>query len=279
MAIVTLAPGVETLAGATLADGDTLVIADGSQTISAGGDKSTVSLAGVRLGPRFLGRNTSADPLKTDVDSTSASSIVDERPGGMPWYTHLAGPSLLGKFLRLLNGARHHLVSGGRLEEAQVRNGILRAEASVRVDALRACGGSSSFAAHSNAMTDAHLVRHSIESQRGFSGTWIVGPGASATFRRADNSTGTMPTGGTLIVCGGRVEWSLGNITELVLLDGEFDISGAPENLTIGTIKIMSHMKRSPKVKLQSATATVTLPSTVGTNLFVWGDERTDLTL
>lgn len=275
MADVIVQPGVETIPSASA--GDDLKFLEGSQTLSAGGDKSALAnLASVQLGRNCLVQNTAADPLKADLDATSASHLTDERRAARPFYFWPGGGNALAKILRVLNGGMQNWIGGGQLEEAQIRSGYFNAASAVRVDAVRQCGGAITQAIHAstNTNTDITCTRGSFTSERGFSGTCIAGPGAVMKFRRKDNSTGSMPTGGTLWVVGGKVEWGIGNLTNLYLIDGEFDISAVPANCTITNLYIMSHMKRSDKVKLKGRNATVTI-----TNTTVWADETTDLLL
>ncbi len=276
MANVIVQPGVETIP--SVADTDDLKFLEGSQTVSAGGDKSGLAtgLASVQLGRGSLVQNTAADPLKADLDVSSSSHLTDERRASRPWYFWPGGGSALAKIVRVLNGGMVNLIGGGRLEQAQLRSGYINAASAVRVDAVYQCGGAITQAIHAstNTNTDIYSVRGSLTSERGFSGTCIAGPGSVLKFRRKDNSTGSMPTGGTLWVVGGKVEWGIGNLTNLYLLDGEFDISSVPADMTITNLYIMSHMKRSPNVKLKGRNATVTI-----TNVTVWGDETTDLLL
>lgn len=276
MATVIQTPGVETVA--TVADTDTLQFLEGSQTLSAGGDKSGLAtgLASVQLAKTCLVQNTAADPLKCDLDVSSSSHLTDERRANRPWYFWPGGGSALAKIVRVLNGGMQNLIGGGRLEQAQLRSGIINAASAVRVDAVYQCGGAMNQAIHAstNTNTDIYCVRGTFNSERGFSGTCYAGPGSVMKFRRKDNSSGSMPTGGTLIVCGGKVEWGIGNITNLYLLDGEFDISAVPADCTITNLFIFSHMKRSSGVKLKGRNATVSI-----TNTTVWADETTDLNL
>ena len=278
MAVVIVPPGASDIS-AYGADGDTIKFVEGSQQITTGYSRPTHSYAGVHLGQKCQVWNDASVPFRCDIDVAARSALVDARAGGRDFHFYPGGGDSLMKVVKGLGSARRIAMGGGRINAWEQRAGTGVVKADVRVDAISLEGGSFTQELNSNRNTDLRLRDCSYVSQRGFSGTCDVLSGSTATFKLANSNPGSPQAGATLRVAGGKVDWLLGDITTLILLDGEFSLEDAPFDLAITTLYISSRMKRSDKVRLRSRYATVTLPSTIGTDLFVLGDESDDLLL
>lgn len=211
--------------------------------------------------------------------TSSRANFITRSVGTRRFFGGAKGAKNLWQVLKVL-GNQGFTFTEGRLRELHQRTAEFVANASGRLDAAFVLGGNfrSMLHATTNTHTDLIFKMCSATTERGFSGTCQVLRGAKVLFKRADNSTGTIPTGNILKILGpGECEWCMGNIAELHWLDGDFTIRNAPEALTIAKLYITYDNKKKLLEQLKSANATITLPSVVGVNLFVYGDETDDL--
>lgn len=278
MATVTVTPGVSSMAGYFTTNGDIVKFIEGEQQLT-NCDKSGSNriIDKVEIGELSRVFTDSADPLKFDMTTGARSGLVTRSVGSRRIHCFAAGPTNIWNVLKNL-GNNFVVMLGGRFKEYHQRSGEGLANVSSRVDAAYILGGNYRQQLNANLNTDLILKLCSFVSERGFSGTCTVLRGAKAIFKRADNSTGTMPTGGVLKVLGpGDCEWCLGDLDELWWLDGDFTLRNAPEDFAIGILHITAENKKKLLEQLKSANCNVTLPSVVGTDLFVYGDEKDDL--
>lgn len=276
-----LPTGTENCTGQIAADGDILIISSGSQTLN-NLNFSAYSAQKVLLGRACQVRTSVGDPLTVDLNqndltTTTPSTLADFRTGAQAFHFTPGGPG--GVIRRVNHAGNSPLVavgSSGRIYRWEGVGGTGLVNPGVRLDELILDGETMRVLYNANAMTDVRGWRGVLNSERGFSGTCELIAGCSAMFARGDPNA-TLGTGGTLRVMGGNCQWQLGNLTTVWYTGGVLDISQAPKALSIGTLYITSRMKRTPEGKLLSQHAAVTLPATVGTNLFVYGDETDDL--
>lgn len=209
--------------------------------------------------------------------TSSRASFSDRSATALPFHFQPGGPTSVWNVAKFL-GNRGGRQLGGRAKEVHQRSGEGYANSSSRVDAAYIYGGSYRADYNANRFTDLILQDCAFNTQRGFSGTAEVYSGTMATFKRADSSGGTVDACGVLRILGGQVDYMLGTISELHWKGaGEFRCRDAGIDFTISKLYISSANKRKLLDQLKAANCTVTLPTVIGVNLFVYGDETDDL--
>jgi hypothetical protein len=268
MATVTIPPG-NLNPGALIANQDLVNIVEGEQEFVTAGNLNLSGFAdGLNrfvIGARSRVKNSAAVPWRFDCDYGTNPYVLIA--GGGPHYLWPDGGSDLFTRLKMISPGRLFLVGGGTVTHTEQRSGILDINAAVVATNLRLFGGQCVQGYNATANT-AWLVGPgaNLTTERGFSGTSIVYGGRVSA--KISDSSGTLPTGGTLQVFGGEVEWMMGDISRVELYgpDAVLDLSKAPKDMTITTLIMDSWAKRNPRNKFVSQHAAVTLPS-VGTYL------------
>lgn len=217
------------------------------------------------IGAKARVRNSAAVPWRFDCDYGTNPYVL--LAGGGPHYIWPDGGHDLITRLKMIMTGRAFLIGGGTVTHIEQRAGILDINAAVAATNLRLFGGQCVQGYSATANTSwlvgpgANLI-----TERGVSGTGIV-YGGRVSAKIADSS-GTLPTGGTLEIYGGEVEWMMGDISRVELYgpNAVLDLSKAPKDMAITTLIMDSAAKRNPRNKFVSQHAAITLPS-VGTYL------------
>jgi|GEM_PF-5986485 hypothetical protein len=235
----------------TVANGDTVIFGEGSQTIAANLTQwnALAGLAGVFIDPKFTGTIGGASgALEVDVDTTTAS-LVSYAAGGGALYIKAAGPSSLIERIKHI-GSGTLSVTGGTVNRLEQRSGNLSVNSSTTVPAFYMSGGSASFQhiTANSAFQKLYISSGSLNTERGldgnFAGARMTIAGGSVTVARVDSSS-TVPTGtdgasGAVIevFSGGSLTWRGGNIDNLWVIGGAVDLSGITQNVTITNLYI-----------------------------------------
>lgn len=261
MAIVRIGKGVTDLTG-LIADTNEVHFVEGSQTVNAGLNQSALTEGSARVvvARTFTGNiGGSGGALRMDVDS--GNGIFEYNAGGGSCWYQPNGDDNLCKDMRLTGAGSMYLVNGGTVTELGIAKGYLSVADSVVVTNLRASGGSTVVGYSATAITELHAGGGQIISQR--SCTTGVFNNVAAVFKREDTS-GTVGTATTIRIGNARVKWCLGNITtvELNHPDAFIDLSEAPADLTITTLKGFGQAiaKSLTKSKLATVTISTTTP-------------------
>ena len=274
MATVIIPPGTANPVP-LIADGDKVHLIEGEQDYSGTSLDLSALANGLNLlkfGKLCRVKNSASNPWKVDVDQGTNPHVLVA--GGGPHYFHPGGGSSLITRFKMLAPGRAFFIGGGTVTNFEQRSGISDFSSAVIATNAYLGGGQCTIASNATAIT---LLE--------------VGPGASAIIKRsittgtffggnvackADDSSGTLPTGGTIKNYGADVTWMFGAITSLELRgpNATFDISNAPKDFSIGTLIIDSWAKRNPKNKLVSQHAVITLPTPT-----VRFDETDDLSI
>jgi hypothetical protein len=255
-------PGTTSLASYG-ANGDVLVFSEGDQTVSAGLDKSGLAegFAGIEFGSGWRGVISAASPLLCDVDNGAGAYVSILSSAALICITPKGDDNLIHR-LRLLGSATCQLVGAqGTVTRAEVAAGRLVVSEQVTVTNLDTVGGTVTAYYHASpaaVFTTVNVNGGSVHSGRSFT-TAKVSAGLLNVGR--EDSSLTLPTGGTLEITGGKVIWRGGNITTLVVRGtGVFDASMATQPFTISSLEVDATAKRNSK--FQSPNATITLPGT-----------------
>lgn len=211
MASVYVPKGTTDLSGLGIANGDSVYIMEGDQSIVSGTNLSGLTtLVDVVVGPGFTGNIVD---LQCDL-----SGVFRYEAGGGSCSLIANGTSteIIAK-VEAVGYGRLELKTAGTFTEVQVGSGDVLIRDAVDVTNIRQTGGKVQQYYKSTANTGLTIAGGTFLSGRGFSGTANIS-GGTAIFRREDSSA-TVPTGGTLNLTGNpRLKWVGGNITALNLL-------------------------------------------------------------
>lgn len=261
MAVVFVPKGTTDLSTLAINDGDTLVFAEGSQTVNAGLDLSDLdgagagALAAIYVLETFTGQiGTAADgPLVADV----TGKIVYAAGGGMFFYDAGGASGTCAK-VECLGAGRFHAVGDGSITALEVSRGYVHVAASVEVTHWRQRGGEAVQRYNATGNTSWYIEGGQLTSERGFSGTGNVTGGARVVVARVDSGS-TLPSGGDLNVTGrAHIGWKGGNLGNVLLADdGAIDFGEAPKDLTVTSVS--GSAQSLLRSNLASKYATVTI--------------------
>lgn len=265
MATRYIGKGVTDLSTVGITDTDTLYSSEGGQTYSAGTNLSalTQGLTAWYVEERFTGNGgTPGSPIRVDFDAGIGQ--FSYAAGGGSWYYYPGGDESLCNEIEQLGRGRLFLSTGGTVTALEQANGYVYIPDTVAVTNFRQTGGECDQLYSSTLNTTWFIDGGLFRTGRGFTGTSYVGGGANVIVSREDTSS-TLPTGGTLVVGDATVKWRGGNITAVVLASAGamLDLSEAPNAATIavsGTAKALARSKLSSKY----ATLTVNVTEYVG---------------
>lgn len=224
---------------ASIANGDTLLFADGSQTITTG--LAVAALTGLSTGlaavitrPTFTGSiGGAAGSLTVDVDDSSTGKLTHQGSGF--FYFNAGGGSARSN--RSINtGSGQLYLTGGTHDNAESRGGRLYVNGSAVVTTLWTVGGECTILANATAITTAHVYGGARADINRTCTTLNVGGANTMVNFFAENASGTLPTVGTLNAYGGRIIYKGGTISTLNGFDGSIDFSQAPQPVTISAI-------------------------------------------
>lgn len=270
MAVVILPKGVTDLTSYG-ADTDTLIIAEGNQTISAGLNKSglTEGFSAIVVAETFTGNiGSGSGALRADVDNGSAK-FTYHAAGGSCYYNPDGDDNLCDE-LEIISGGSFYLVNDGTVTECSVGRGSLNVADGVVVTNHRQTSGNSVFGYNSTALTNLWVGGGQVATQR--SATTAFVSDAQVVFKRDDTSV-TVGTSTTLYLGGPcYVKWCLGNITSVYLTHPKavIDFSEAPNALTVTNLYGYGAAIARSRITSKFATVTVTNTSTYAGSADFW---------
>lgn len=254
MATVIVPKGTTDLSGLTITDEDNLHFVEGGQVVSEGLTESGLAtgLTFLRVFPTFAGSVGGAAHGAFKADIITA---LEYNAGGGSFYYEPSGAADSCAKLMVAGSGRFYATGGGTIVEAQVDNAYLSIAAAVLATNIRQGGGTIEQLYNATANTDWTIDGGVFRTGRGFSGTARISGGAEIVVAREDSSS-TLPTGGTGILGDGRVKWRGGNAgTWYVGRNAMLDLSEAPADMTI---TVVGHAKAIARSILKSRHATVT---------------------
>lgn len=252
MAVIVIANGVSDIAAATAAaaNGDSLVFATGSTTITSGyGVGSTIQaltegLGSITASPQFSG-NINSGSIACDVDNAASSFVRWCASGGEVNFGPAGDNSLIIRFVNASNA--HVSFTSGTFTTSEIAcTRPHDVAASAVMTNLYHDQGVLNIQYNATVITAARITGGAVNCQRGItsagSDVCVVSGGTLKMFR--DDTTGTYPpvAGILRIEHGSKVIWAGGNINVLevwgVPPDGcPFDATGANKDFTITTLK------------------------------------------
>lgn len=252
---------------------ETLIVAEGSQTVTAGLDQSALAadveniFIGERAAVSF--RGTSGAFLKCSIGTL----FLIKSAGGRIYYTPVGtGTTTTCARLKNIGAAQVFLAGGGTVVNLEIGGaGFVDIADDTNVTNIYMSGGSCNQLYKSTANTDWIIGDGaSFTTGRGWSGTARIGGGASVVVAREDTSA-TLPTGATLEMAGGTLSWRGGNITTINACgDAALDFGDAPNALTITNLTVTRGVLERSRFKSKFATITIT-------NLYVKCSERDEI--
>lgn len=239
---------------------NTLFIGEGSQTVTNGLDQSGLADG---IGSIFVSdrasvsfRGSAGEYLKAGISGV----FLSKANGGRVYYTPLgSGTVTTCARIKWLGLAELYLGGGGTAVNLEVASGTAYVTETTNVTNMYIDGGGVTQEYKSTANTTVWLGNGgTLLSGRGWSGTMIMGGGSQASFEVLQTS-GTLPTGGTLTIGSGRFRWRGGNITTINAIgDAILDFSDAPSDLTITNLNATAGVLKRSRLKSRFATVTVT---------------------
>lgn len=241
-----IAKGTTDLGTVGITAGDTLYFSEGGQTINAGTDLSALAaMAAVYVEPRCAVSIATGVVLKADI------TLFQFSLGGGSWYYQPGGPTTTCTTLIHNGTGRIYVVGGGTVTNYEQDGSYGWIAAEVVATHVRQASGQLDQLYNATANTDWFVTGGVFNTGRGFSGTSYVGGGAQVNVSREDTSA-TLPTGGTLNLGDAYVNWRGGNITAVNLIgnSGVLDLSNAPNAITAtinGTAKALARCRLDSK--------------------------------
>ena len=231
MADFYIAKGVTDLSTASITNGASVYFMEGEQTVTAGMNLSALTtLVDIIFGPGFAGN-------VPDLQFDSSGTVRYEASGGSVGLIADGTATEIIAKVEHMGFGRLTAKTAGTITEWQQGRGIGVIQDSVIATNIRMSGGQLKQYYKSTANTGWTISGGTFHTGRGFSGTANV-TGGTVIVRREDSSA-TVPTGGTLNISGpAKVKWCGGNITALNLLtpDSRVDFTEVVAALTITDI-------------------------------------------
>jgi hypothetical protein len=278
--------------------GDLLHFSEGSQTVSTniGTGSLLQTLAGglrrLDFAPAFVGTigGGSYGSLKVDVDTGTNPYVSYAAGGGSLFLEAGGGSALITRFLHCGQGSAY--LTGGTFTRVEHKGKYTSIATAATVTSLYQSGGEvraqipSGGTPQQNAFQTividgggAYLER--FLDSNGTAPTALITGGANVMVGQENSSGTNLPvatgsSGGTLTVADGLVTWRGGNIGTLIVYgNGRFDASSASSDFSITTLIVTE--KAMKNCRFRSKFCTITLPSTLDTDLFVLAGDTTDL--
>lgn len=237
MAIEYLANGATSLAaanwsGSGFADNATLIIEQGSQTITGGLDQSglTTGIDYLDIRPGFTGNigSPSAGALTVDADTTTADYIRYAALGGTLYLNAGGGSGVIRNFYS--DGRGTSYLTGGTFTTVIVSSGTCYIQSGTVVTNLYVLGGRVVISDNATAITLANITsRGQVTSERPFTTVNIGGGG----YLDYDNDDGDAL--GTVTLDGGTFVHRSGDIGTYTGKSGLHDIRYAQRAIEVGT--------------------------------------------
>ena len=256
---------------AGLTDGDRVIFAEGSQTITAHASMSNLDTAGKNLNKlQFASTWTGtigsdSEPFIANCSNGSSPMIVYDAGGGAFYYKPRSGGT--ASLIKAIRSGTLNLVdhSGTITQLEQTGSVTTNIADGAPVTNLYMDGGQLNAEYNATAFTVATIMGGTANIQRGFT-TLSIGSSANVKVYSATTS-GTVPTATTVYVYGGKLDWRGGNITTLYAFS-PVDFSNVRNAATVTNLYVTPLALAQSKWYSPYATMTYT-------NVTIYGSART----
>ncbi len=271
MATVILPAGTVTLSGclsgASIVSGlnlRTILVQGGGQVVTNALDQSGLvsglTMIDVQPGSSISIQSSAGGALKATVQSM----IRLKGSGGTLKYTPITTGGHSCDRLLNIGGNNVQLVSGSTAPVVKLEQNApgtqIDVDDSTLVTTLVCVNGSIDQQYNATGNTSWYISGGSLTTGRGWSGTARIG-GGQVSVSRTDNNITSLPSGATLEMGGGSLQWRGGNITTINCTGGMLDFRYVPKAMTISTLVVTADVVKRSFFKSIGATNLVTISS------------------